>query len=246
MTSILICVNLGLTPWKVENYVSILLRVQHNAKCLGKIICSTRGRSSDLINAAYPFLGIANGSWWLPLDGFPAGWIQIDKRLKFHLSLILRLWIWCCVWHWVSWFLPIPLVSYWKECCTPWIKTPYISFNARAKPKKNQIRRPAGVSDCEVLFLFLFLFCTCFCSWLVLVPLFSSRAFLLRLNQSHPSPPYYYYYHYYYSHHCHYCLPLVLLLPLLLPVLRLLRRLLRLRLVRSLRTEAFAHRSFCT
>ena len=48
------------------------------------------------------------------------------------------------------------------------------------------IRRPAGVSDCEVLFLCLFLFCTCFCSWLVLVPLFSSRAFLLRLNQSHP------------------------------------------------------------
>ena len=56
--------------------------------------------------------------------------------------------------------------------------------------EQTQIRRPAGVSDCEVLFLFLFLFCTCFCSWLVLVPLFSSRAFLLRLNQSHPpSPP---------------------------------------------------------
>ena len=26
-----------------------------------------------------------------------------------------------------------------------------------------KIRRPAGVSDCEVLFLFLLLFCTCFC-----------------------------------------------------------------------------------
>ena len=63
------------------------------------------------------------------------------------------------------------------------------------------IRRPAGVSDCEVLFLFLFLFCTCFCSWLALVPLFSSRAFLLRLNQSHPPPPPYYYYYYYYYYY---------------------------------------------
>ena len=40
------------------------------------------------------------------------------------------------------------------------------------------IRRPAGVSDWKVLFLF--------CSWLVLVPLFSCDAFLLRLNQGHP------------------------------------------------------------
>ena len=28
--------------------------------------------------------------------------------------------------------------------------------------------------------------CSCFCSWLVLVPLFSCCAFLLRLNQGHP------------------------------------------------------------
>ena len=50
------------------------------------------------------------------------------------------------------------------------------------------IRRPAGVSDWKVLFLFLFLFCTCFCSWLVLLPLFSCCAFLLRLDQGHPPP----------------------------------------------------------
>jgi hypothetical protein len=33
--------------------------------------------------------------------------------------------------------------------------------------------------------------CSCFCSWLVLVPLFSCCAFLLRLNQGHPplTPP---------------------------------------------------------
>ena len=30
--------------------------------------------------------------------------------------------------------------------------------------------------------------CSCFCSWLVLVPLFSCCAFLLRLNQGHPPP----------------------------------------------------------
>ena len=43
-----------------------------------------------------------------------------------------------------------------------------------------RIRRPAGVSDWKVLFLFL---------WLVLVPLFSCFAFLLRLNQGRPPPP---------------------------------------------------------
>ena len=31
--------------------------------------------------------------------------------------------------------------------------------------------------------------CSCFCAWLVLVPLFSCSAFLLRLNQGHPLPP---------------------------------------------------------
>ena len=30
--------------------------------------------------------------------------------------------------------------------------------------------------------------CSCFCSWLVLVPLLSCCAFLLRLNQVHPPP----------------------------------------------------------
>ena len=60
-----------------------------------------------------------------------------------------------------------------------------------------RIRRPAGVSDWKVLFLFLFLVCTCFCSWLVLVPLFSCCACLLRLNQGHPP---HYYYHYYHSY----------------------------------------------
>ena len=143
MTSTLICFNLGLTRCRrLENYIFIFLRVQHNAKCLGKIIYSTRGRSSDLINATYPFFCIVNGSWWLPLDGFPAGWIQIDKRLKIHLSLILRLWIWCCVWHWVSWFLPIPLVWCWKECCTPWIKTPHISFSTCETKEKSNKSRP--------------------------------------------------------------------------------------------------------
>ena len=43
------------------------------------------------------------------------------------------------------------------------------------------IRQPAGASDWAVLFLF--------CSWLVLVPLFSYYAFLLRVNRVHPHPP---------------------------------------------------------
>ena len=45
-----------------------------------------------------------------------------------------------------------------------------------------KIRRPAGVSA-------MIGSCSCFCSWLVLVPLFSCCAFLLRLNQVHPPLP---------------------------------------------------------
>ena len=95
--------------------------------------------------------------------------------------------------------------------------------NTRNKQKnghtrKDEIRRPAGVSDWKVLFLFLFLACTC--SFVLLL-----RVFLLRLNQGHPPFPLvlvlllllYYYFCYYYF-----------LLLLLLLLHRLLRRLLRL------------------
>ena len=101
-----------------------------------------------------------------------------------------------------------------------------------------------GVVLVSVLVLYLFLFLACTCSF-VLFP----RVFASSESKSPPfspplPPPYYYYCYYCYYCYYYYCYPL--LLPLLLPLLRLLRRLLRLRLVRSLRTQAFAHRSFCT
>ena len=101
--------------------------------------------------------------------------------------------------------------------------------------------------------------CSCFCSWLVLVPLFSCRAFLLRLNQSQPPLPL----HVLVLCTMYYVLLVVVIvvvvvvvlllrrrlllllpplpLPLLLPLLRLLRRLLPFD-----SSEAFTHRSFDT
>ena len=46
-------------------------------------------------------------------------------------------------------------------------------------PVTKRIDVMVGITRSKVFF-------TCFCSWLELVPLFSCRAFLLRLNQGHP------------------------------------------------------------